>query len=77
VTVHRGVERNGVDHVDLGRFESRMVCEMSDVAGATGDVVVEAQHLVAAGDQRVAQVRAEKAGAAGDEDAHQRRPTPS
>jgi hypothetical protein len=54
-----------------------MRVEVGDVPRATGDQVVDADDLVVAGEQGIAQVRPEEAGATGDDDAHQRRPTPS
>src|SRR3546814_9261133 len=48
-----------------------------DVVDRTGDEVVDGNHLVAAIEQRLAEVRAEEAGPAGDDDAsHQLRPMP-
>ena len=43
--------------------------QMRDVAFVAGEEIVDAQHLVAVADQPVAEMRAEEAGAAGDEDA--------
>ena len=47
--------------------------------GGAGDEVVDADDLVAAVEQRLAEVRAEEAGAAGDDDAGhaQTRPMPA
>ena len=51
--------------------------QVLDVLAAAGDEVVDAHHGVAPLEQRIAQVRPEEPGASGDEDPHQRRPTPS
>ena len=50
--------------------------QVGDVVPAAGGEVVEADHRVAAGEQVVAQVRAEEPGAAGDHDPAHRRPIP-
>ena len=49
-------------------LETRVVDQVLDVALGAGEEIVEAHDLMAALDQPVAQMRAEKAGAAGDKD---------
>ena len=49
-------------------LEARVVVQVIDVALGAGEEVVDAEHLVALLEQAVAEVRAEEAGAAGDED---------
>ncbi len=55
-------------HVVPHQFEARMPHQMLDVALGACVEIIDAQHIVSSGDQPVAQVRAEKAGAAGYED---------
>ena len=45
----------------------RIAAEVRDVVHAAGDEIVDADDLVAAGEQQVGEVRAEKAGGAGDD----------
>jgi hypothetical protein len=59
------VERKG--HVVAQQLEARMADQVLDVAPRTGEEVVDAQHVVAAFEQLLAQVRAQEAGTAGDE----------
>jgi hypothetical protein len=54
-------------HVVAHELEPRVVREMIDVALVAGEQVVDAEHLVAAPEQAVDQMRAEKARAAGDQ----------
>ena len=57
--------------------EPLLAGEVRDVLLATRDEVVDADDLVAASEQRVAQVRAEEPRTAGDHDpSHQLRPIP-
>ena len=51
-------------------LEPRIPDQVRDVVAGAGDEVVHPDHLVALGQQPVAQVRAEEAGRAGDEDPH-------
>ena len=60
------VEREG--HVVAHQLEHRVAQQVRDVALAAGEVVVDAEHVVALGQQPLAQVRPEEAGAAGDQD---------
>ena len=60
------IEREG--HVVAHQLEARVVEQMRDVALGAGEEVVDADDVVAAFEQPVAQMRAEKAGAAGDHD---------
>ena len=48
--------------------------QMGDVVGVPGDEVVEPDHRVAVREESVAEMRAEKAGGAGDEHSHARLP---
>src|SRR5207248_243012 len=48
----------------------RVALEVHDVRGAAGDKMIDAQHLVTAGEQAVAEVRAEESRGAGDDYAH-------
>ncbi len=49
-------------------LEPRIVVQMVDVPVGAREQLVDAQHLVALLEQAIAQVRAQEAGAAGDED---------
>ena len=49
------------------QLEARVPEQMRDVVLVAGEEVVDAEHVVAFVDQPVAEMRAEKAGAAGDE----------
>ena len=50
-------------------LEAGMTVQVVDVALGAGEKVVNAEHLVTLSEQSVDEVRAEEAGAAGDEDA--------
>ena len=51
------------------QLEALVVQQMCDIAAGAGEEIVDAQHFMAARQQRLAQVRAEKARAAGDQNA--------
>ena len=57
----------GERHVVTQGFEPGFVQEMFDVSAPPGEVVVDAEHLVAQRQQTVAQMRANEASAAGDQ----------
>ena len=59
-------------HVVANQLEVRPAEQMGDVRLLAGEEVVEADHVVPLLDQPLAEVRAEKAGAAGDQNAFQR-----
>ena len=65
--IHRRVEENKFGDVLLDELEIRVAAEVRDVVHAAGDKIVNADDLVAAREQQVGQVRAEKAGGAGDD----------
>ena len=50
-------------------FEARMIVQMIDIALGAGEQIVDAQHFMAVGQQAIDQMRAEKSGAAGHQDA--------
>ncbi len=54
-------------HIVPHRLEMRVGEQRRDVVLAAGEIIVDAQDVVAVGAQPLAQVRAEKPGAAGDE----------
>ena len=62
-------ERLVLDRVDEV-FESAAALEMRDVFDGAGRQVVEDEHLVAAIEQRLGEMRADEPGAAGDQRAH-------
>jgi hypothetical protein len=61
-----------IGYVVADQFKARMADPLADVGLATGEIVVEADHLFASFHQPVYQVRAHKTGAAGDQVAGQR-----
>ena len=64
-------------HVVLDQRERGWSARCGDVGAPAGEEVVDGDDLVAAGEERVAQVRADEAGAAGRRTtAHVSRPTP-
>ena len=58
-----GVERRALDQLDVG-----MPVQMGDRVAPAGGEVVEEDDALAAGEQRVREVGADEAGAAGDQD---------
>ena len=64
--VHLYIEREG--DVVAQEFEARMADEMLDVALLAGEEIIDADDLMADLEQAVAQMRAEKAGAASHKD---------
>ena len=56
-------------HVVADQLEARVVEQVLDVGARAGEEVVEAHDLVPIGEQALAQMRAEEAGAAGDQNA--------
>ena len=65
--VHFHVQREG--HIMAHQLEVRILEQMQNVVLGAGEEVVQTEHVVAVGKQALAQMRAEKAGATGDEDA--------
>jgi hypothetical protein len=65
--VHLDIQREG--HVVAHQLEIRVVQQVHDVAPRRGVEIIDAEHVLALGQQPLAQVRAEEAGAAGDQDA--------
>lgn len=63
--INLDVERKG--HVVPQQLEARMGEQVSDVILAASEEIVDAEDVMAIRDQAVAEVRAEKTGAAGDE----------
>ena len=66
VDVHRLVD------VRLPELEVGVALERAHVGRRTGDEVVESEHTVAMSEQRLAEVRADEAGSAGDDGARLR-----
>ena len=50
------------------RLEMRVAQEMGDIVLPPGEIIVDAEYVVASGEQAFAQMRSEKPGPAGDED---------
>jgi hypothetical protein len=67
------LEKDRVVDVVADELEIRFVEQVGDVVFLAGEEVVEADDVMALGDEAIAEVRAEEAGAAGDEDAFERR----
>ena len=65
--IHRAFEKNKFRHVLLDEFEIWIAAEVRDVVHAAGDKIVNADDFVVAREQQIGQVRAEKAGGAGDD----------
>jgi hypothetical protein len=65
--VHLDKQRKG--DVVAHQLEAGVVEQVRDVVLGAGEEVVDTEHVVPFGQQAVAQVAAQKAGAAGDEDA--------
>ena len=65
--IHRSLEKNKLGDVLLDEFEIRIAAEMRDVVHAAGDKIINADDPVATRQQQVGEVRAEKAGGAGDD----------
>ena len=65
--VHLDEQRMG--HVVAHSLEMRVRQQMRDIVLAPGEVIIDAQYVMAARQEPLAQMRAEKAGAAGNEDA--------
>jgi hypothetical protein len=63
--VHLDVEREG--HVVTNQLEQRVAHQVGDVALGAGEEIVDAEHVMAISQQSIAQVRAQEAGAAGNE----------
>src|SRR4029077_11754726 len=53
-------------NVFLNEFEARLVAEVGDVGAATGEQVVDDDHTPAFGEQGIAEMRTQKAGAPSD-----------
>jgi hypothetical protein len=56
----------GVDHVVVHEPESRVALKMSDVVRVPSEEIVQADNLMAVGDEGIAEVRAEESGASSD-----------
>ena len=65
--IHRLVQEKKLGDVLQDEFEVRVAAQVRDVVHAAGDEIVNGDDPVAARQQQVGQVRAEKAGGAGDD----------
>ena len=63
--IHLDKQRHG--DIVAHRLEARVVQQVADIAAPAGEVIIHREHFGAAGEQGFAQMRAEKAGAAGDQ----------
>jgi hypothetical protein len=70
--VHRAGDFNETGDVLLHKLEAGMSEQVADVGLNAGDEIVETQNFPAAFDEAVAEVRAEKAGATGDDSAQEK-----
>ena len=75
-TVDVIVDVERLRHVVLDQAESVEGREKLRVVTRSGDEVVDADHLVAIGQEALGEVRAKEAGGAGDENAHVKPPRP-
>ena len=64
------LDLEGIDHVVPQEFKARVGEQVDDVLLPAGEQIVEADDLVPVADEPVAEVTAQEAGAAGDEDSH-------
>ena len=58
--------------IELAKFKTRLALEVLDIGQTTRNEIIDGDDGVALGEQRVAKVRAEEAGASGDENPHAR-----
>jgi hypothetical protein len=63
--VHFHIEREG--HIVAHQLEVGVIEQRRDVVLGAGEEVIDTDHIMAIGQQALAQMRAEKAGAAGDQ----------
>ena len=68
--VHRALDVDEAGDVVLDELEGRVADQVGDVVRRPGDEVVHPDHLVPLGDEPVAEMGAQEAGGAGDEDTH-------
>jgi hypothetical protein len=69
--VHRAIHIDVLRHIVANEFEVARA-QMGDIGHVAGDQVVDADHRVAAIEQRFGQMRADESGGAGDDDARGR-----
>jgi hypothetical protein len=76
--IHRAIDVKRFADIVLQRFEIAVAAKVSDIAGRSGDEVVDAEDLPAIAEQPLAEVGAEEARATGDDRAAwgYERPTP-
>src|SRR3989440_3504680 len=60
--------------VQLQKFKPRFILQMSDVGPSAGDQIVHTNYAMAFAQKSVAEMGAQKSGAAGDQNAHLLRP---
>jgi hypothetical protein len=65
--IHFHIEREG--NVVAHHFEPRLVQQVDNVVLAAGEVVVDTQHVAVVSQQSFTQMRAQKSGATGDQNA--------
>ena len=65
--IHRAFQEQEFGDILLNELELRIAAEVRDVVHAAGDEIVYADDFVAARDQQVGEMRAEKAGGPGDD----------
>src|SRR5690606_18547919 len=65
-----GLDIERLDDVVLDQGEPGMLHQVGDVRPASGDEVVDGDHVVAGCQERVTEMRPDEAGAAGDKYAH-------
>ena len=63
------LKKNRMHHIVTNEFKIRVRQKMNDVVFLAGEKIIEADDIVALGDEAIAKVRAQKARAAGHENA--------
>ena len=65
--IHRHVQEDELGDILLDEFEIRVAAQVGDIVHAAGDKIIDAHHLVAAGQKEVGEMGAKKAGRAGND----------
>ncbi len=65
-------DANVFSYVLPDKLETRMIVQLREVSGTAGQEIINRDNFVAACDEMVAQVRADKTRTAGNEDSHWR-----
>ncbi len=74
--VDRAIDAQILCYVLANEAELRLVLQMSDVAQAACDQIVDNNYLIARGQKAIAKMRTQKARSPSDQDTHAGGPTP-